>query len=181
SFWPIILTELFRVIEHVFTEAPADGSDDLALLLSACKFLDLLLVLQTQEFQIQQWMFITDTIDAVYRPEDWTPESLLDQLAEMVTNLPEHKTSDGKSKSLQMVSYAVEAEFNAPSTLRRPFLGFVKQIGSIKDLLDFFSRISMVSYESIYGLGAVDWDAVEKGLMAEMFQGGVEEVADGTS
>ncbi|KAG8842667.1 hypothetical protein FRC20_004310, partial [Serendipita sp. 405] len=64
SFWPIILTELFRVIEHVFTETPADGTDDLALLLSACKFLDLLLVLQTQEFQIQQWMFITDTIDA---------------------------------------------------------------------------------------------------------------------
>jgi hypothetical protein len=39
----------------------------------------------------QQWMFVTDTIDAVYRPEDWTPESLLDQLAEMVTDLPEPK------------------------------------------------------------------------------------------
>jgi hypothetical protein len=39
----------------------------------------------------QQWMFVTDTIDAVYRPEDWTPESLLDQLAEMVTDLPEQK------------------------------------------------------------------------------------------
>ncbi|KAG9047301.1 hypothetical protein FS842_000675 [Serendipita sp. 407] len=197
SFWPIILTELFRVIEHVFTETPADGTDDLALLLSACKFLDLLLVLQTQEFQIQQWMFITDTIDAVYRPEDWAPESLLDQLAEMVTNLPEHKVqlfpirmyrsdrrvkaSDGKSKSSQMVSYAIETDFSTPTTLRRPFLGFVKQIGSIRDLLDFFSRISMVSYESIYGLGGVDWDAVEKGLMAEMFQGGVEEIGNGTS
>lgn len=179
SFWPTILTELFRVIEHVFTEIPADGSDELGLLLSACKFLDLLLVLQTQEFQIQQWMFVTDTIDAVYRPEDWTPESLLDQLAEMVTDLHETKTMDGKPK-VQMSTYAVEAEFSAPTTLRRPFLGFVKQIGSIKDLLPFFSQISMSSYEAIYGMGAVDWDAVEKGLMTEMFQGGVEELESTT-
>jgi hypothetical protein len=34
-------------------------------------------------------MFVTDTIDAVYRPEDWSAESLLDQLAEMVADLPE--------------------------------------------------------------------------------------------
>jgi hypothetical protein len=38
-------------------------------------------------------MFVTDTIDAVYRPEDWSPESLLDQLAEMVTDLPETRVS----------------------------------------------------------------------------------------
>jgi hypothetical protein len=38
-----------------------------------------------------QWMFVTDTVDAVYRPEDWSPESLLDQLAELVRDLPEPK------------------------------------------------------------------------------------------
>jgi hypothetical protein len=31
---------------------PADGSEDLPLILSACKCLDLLLVLQTEEFQL---------------------------------------------------------------------------------------------------------------------------------
>lgn len=31
---------------------PSDGSEDLAILLSASKLLDLLLVLQTQEFQM---------------------------------------------------------------------------------------------------------------------------------
>jgi len=41
----------------------------------------------------QQWMFVTDTIDAVYRPEDWSPESLIDQLAEMVADLPEPRVS----------------------------------------------------------------------------------------
>lgn len=36
-------------------------------------------------------MFVTDTVDAVYRPEYWSPESLLDQLAELVRDLPEPK------------------------------------------------------------------------------------------
>lgn len=35
-----------------------------------------------------QWMFITDTVDAVYRPDSWVPEALFDQLADMVRDLP---------------------------------------------------------------------------------------------
>ena len=33
-------------------------------------------------------MFVTDTVDAIYRPDDWIPESLLDQLAEIIGDLP---------------------------------------------------------------------------------------------
>lgn len=35
-----------------------------------------------------QWIFITDTVDAVYPPETFLPEALLDQLAEIVSDLP---------------------------------------------------------------------------------------------
>jgi hypothetical protein len=35
-----------------------------------------------------QWMFITDTVDAVYRPDDWVPDAMLDQLAELAADLP---------------------------------------------------------------------------------------------
>lgn len=35
-----------------------------------------------------QWIFITDTVDAIYRPNDWFPEALLDRLAEVVGDLP---------------------------------------------------------------------------------------------
>ena len=75
SFWPVILTELvricssleqdarldiyvlnillqFRVFEQILVAPPADESDELLLILSACKFLDLLVVLQTEEFQV---------------------------------------------------------------------------------------------------------------------------------
>ena len=41
-----------RVFEQAMTDPPADGSDDLQMILSMCKFVDLLLVLQTVEFQV---------------------------------------------------------------------------------------------------------------------------------
>jgi len=121
SFWPVILTEMvgflplhrfinvnllwqYRIFEQAMTNLPADGSEDLQLILSACKCLDTLLVLQTEEFQMlvlssptfhsftvchsHQCIFITDTIDAVYRPDDWFPEAMMDQLSEIAGSLP---------------------------------------------------------------------------------------------
>jgi hypothetical protein len=32
-------------------------------------------------------MFITDTVDAVYHPDEWSPEALMDKLAEVVAEL----------------------------------------------------------------------------------------------
>ena len=37
-----------------------------------------------------QWMFVTDTTDAAYPPEDFLPESIMDRLSEI---LSEHKHS----------------------------------------------------------------------------------------
>ncbi|KAK0481487.1 hypothetical protein IW261DRAFT_1077469 [Armillaria novae-zelandiae] len=52
------------------SKLPSDGSDGLQLTLSAqCKFFDLLLVLQNDEFQIHQWIFITGTVEAIHRPK----------------------------------------------------------------------------------------------------------------
>ena len=42
-----------------------------------------------------QWIFITDTVDAVYRPDDWHPEAMMDQLSEIVGNLPVPETRVG--------------------------------------------------------------------------------------
>ena len=34
-------------------------------------------------------MFITDTVDALHRPDDWRPESLMDQLAQVTSGIPD--------------------------------------------------------------------------------------------
>ena len=32
-----------------------------------------------------QWVFVTDTVDAVYRPDNWSPDAVMDRLAEVAT------------------------------------------------------------------------------------------------
>jgi len=173
TFWPIILAELVRLFENVILDPPTDNSEDLIVLLAACKFLDLLLVLQTEEFQIHQWMFVTDTVDAIYKPDDWQPESLMDQLAEVVSNLPTQKRGvNGKEDTNRKRSgTTTDATAPAPSTLRKPMLQSLEKITSIRDLQPFFSQVSIATYESVYANSLVDWESVERGLAWEMFEG----------
>lgn len=56
--------------------------------------------------------------------------------------------------------------------MRRPLLRSLRQIDSIRDLVPFFSHVSIASYESVYGSGGnIDWEAVEQGLMDDIFDG----------
>lgn len=56
--------------------------------------------------------------------------------------------------------------------MRRPLLGNLRQIESVRDLVPFFSNVSLSSYESVYASGGnIDWEAVEKSIMDDMFEG----------
>ncbi|KAI0081169.1 hypothetical protein K474DRAFT_1768894 [Panus rudis PR-1116 ss-1] len=167
SFWPTILTELFRLFEQILVAVPPDGSEDLSLILSAAKLLDLILVLQTEEFQIHQWIFITDTVDAIDHPDDWSPHALLDRLSEVVGDLP---AAEDRKQQVDDIPLTTTHSDSRPS--RRPMLLSMRQIESIRDLNHFFSHASIVSYESVYQSGGnVDWDAVEQSLLDDMFDG----------
>ncbi|EIN14374.1 hypothetical protein PUNSTDRAFT_140678 [Punctularia strigosozonata HHB-11173 SS5] len=171
SFWPVILTELYRLFDQLKASVPADGSEELPLVLSACKCLDLLLTLQTQEFQIHQWIFITDTVDAVYRPDGWYPDALLDQLAEIAADLPTTEYRDARSTP-QTVPSPGPATAIDPKLMRRPMLHNLRQIDSIRDLVPFFSSVSIASYESVYASsGTIDWPEVERSILEDMFDG----------
>ncbi|KAI1794036.1 Dopey, N-terminal-domain-containing protein [Ganoderma leucocontextum] len=166
SFWPVILTELYRIFDGILSNPPSDGSEDLGLILSACKLLDLLLVLQTEEFQVHQWIFITDTVDAVYRLDDWSPEALLDQLSEVIGALPIPE-SDPRPPVSHLPTPSAPAR-----QMRRPLLESFRQIDSVRDLVPFFSAASISSYESVYNSGGViDWPAVERSLLEDLFEG----------
>lgn len=52
NFWPVILSELVKVFEGAMDEPPPDGSEELLLVLAACKFLELLLLMQSEDFQM---------------------------------------------------------------------------------------------------------------------------------
>ncbi|SPO39006.1 related to DOP1 - strong similarity to developmental regulatory gene, dopey (dopA) [Pseudozyma flocculosa] len=165
SFWPVIITELMRLFEGMMDELPPDESDQLQLVLSACKFLDLLLVLQTEDFQVHQWMFVTDTVDVVYAPDDWVAESIMDRLATMpptesMTASTQHEDpfsfdspSDLDHATLRGGSSNKKGPGAGAKKRRTPHLNARRHVGRIEELLPFLQRISLDSYEAVYHVG----------------------------
>ena len=120
-------------------------------------------------------MFVTDTVDAIYPPDNWLPQAIMDRLGELV-NSNEKRASDSP-----LIARAPELSSPTPDTSlasrspfetgRRPFL-LARRIDSIGELEPFFSRVSLTAYESIYSHGGkVDIEAVERLLERDIFDG----------
>jgi len=93
SFWPLINTELQSALSSLLPEEDSDYTE--FSLLQACKLLDTLLVIAPDEFQLSEWLFITDTIEAVYHPPNWYPTALTDQVASFSTTTTTTTTTTG--------------------------------------------------------------------------------------
>lgn len=162
SFWPIINSELYDAIASLFS----DGSHDtynIYCVIQACKLLETLLVLAPDDFQSREWLFITDTIDAVYRPPSWEPVALVDELSEDLD-------------SRAGVSHSVVTPLvSSLGSRRKPFLTseIVKGV-SKEDLVNevlrpFFRQLSINSFESVYSMEAPDWQACYDDLLIDTF------------
>ncbi|RMZ82091.1 hypothetical protein DV737_g2156, partial [Chaetothyriales sp. CBS 132003] len=66
TIWPSVNSELRALFEDL--GRTEDAALSTASHLQGAKLLDLLLLLKLEEFQLQEWLFITDTIDAIYPP-----------------------------------------------------------------------------------------------------------------
>lgn len=111
-------------------------------------------------------MFVTDTVDAVYPPDNWLPQAIMDRLGEILA--PARANGEGDAPGTDPAVSQWAASRVQP---RQPLLT-KKRIESISDLQRFFSSVSLAAYESVYHSGGkVDWDAVETGLMGELFDG----------
>ncbi|KAJ1943171.1 hypothetical protein EC988_006304, partial [Linderina pennispora] len=87
NFWPMLLTELMRLCLQQLRREGSEEIDQANLFLAACKFLDLLFILGTDDFLVHQWIFITDTIDALYGSRS-ASYALLDQLSTRLLSMP---------------------------------------------------------------------------------------------
>ena len=163
SLWPIINSELQDVLSSMF---PGESRDtyNIYCVLQACKLLDALLTINPDEFQLQEWLFITDTIDAVYRPSDWDPVAIVDELAEGID------TTSGATYD-NISSFANSTS----SGKRKPLLAMIATREVPKDeLIDrvlrpFFRQLSISAYESTYSMEAPDWEACCDDLLADLF------------
>ena len=163
SLWPTINAELNDAISSAF---PGQSTDtySVSCFLQACKLLDTLLALDLDDFQMQEWLFITDTTDSVYRASNIRPVAMVDELAEEL-----YSTADA--------SYFISSSITNSSHKgrRKPLLtsSITKDLPTDemmeRVLRPFFRQLSIHNFESTYSMDAPDESACFDELMADIF------------
>jgi hypothetical protein len=174
GFWPMINAEL----RAAFTSCLNDDGDDPSSaplynnysLLQAAKLLDVLLLTNPDDFQPQEWIFITDTADAIYRPEGWEPTALIDEVAESMA-----EAMDAPKSAIALSWQQHDDHFPGSGSLQRPWLSG-EQTRAIAEhdvrdglLRPFFGQLSIHVYERTYSLGVPDLEACKDDLVADLF------------
>ncbi|KAI1607962.1 Dopey, N-terminal-domain-containing protein [Exophiala viscosa] len=152
SVWPIVdaeLRDLFTSIQKA-EESTFTGYSQL----QGAKLLDLLLLLKPEEFQLHEWLFVTDTVDAVYPPENFKSAAIADLIAltkgEKEIELP--SVSDDEARRPWLCT-DMSRRMDNPEALLRPF----------------FRQLSIHAFEDTYSLQAVDLEACRSDLLADLF------------
>ena len=165
-FWPVINTELQEAVSSIMPSEQSETYNPHSLL-QACKLLDTLLLTAPDDFQLQEWLFVTDTTDAVYPPDRWEPVALAHEVS--------HSFGSGK---MAPVSHLHDGTTVAPPGFKRPWLMSDSIRDMAKDeiidrvLRPFFDRLSIHAFESTYSMGVPDIRACRDDLLADLFDEG---------
>lgn len=185
--WPIINSELQAAILSVVPTNRDGGKEDkekekynIESVIQACKVLDTLVTLNPDDFQLHEWLFITDTIDAVYRPSSVAATSLSDEVAEALgsvsvsssisidshtqTSHIETSGDGGEIRSLRLDPMLRAVEEDGRTLPELP-----KQVVAARVLRPFFGQLSMLAFEGVYGMGGVDKEGCERSLLRDLF------------
>ncbi|KAL9003007.1 MAG: hypothetical protein Q9188_004088 [Gyalolechia gomerana] len=164
SLWPAITTELHEALSTLYPGRNRDKYN-MHCIVHACKLLDVLVVAAPDDFQMRQWLFVTDSIDAVYRPQDLEPRALVDDLIDDL--------DDASAGTLQ------NATINTPNASqvgsRKPLLNNQVLQGIPKEnLIDrvirpFLRQLSINTFEGTYSMAAFDWQVVYEDLLFDIF------------
>lgn len=171
ALWPVVNAELHAAVASVVAPDHSAASDTYgnAAVAQACKLLDLLVCVAPDDFQLHEWLFVTDTIDAVYRPSSYQPVALVDEVSE--------ELMAGMRQQAEVAAAAHVA--TTTGSQRRPLLG----PGGISDdvsldrrdelvakiLRPFFAQLSIYAFEATYAMAPVDWEGCVQGLVKDLF------------
>ena len=169
--WPITNDSLQSALTSLLPSSVNDKGFGNLSLLQACKLLDLLVILSPDEFQLHEWLYITDTIDAVYGPPESSSSALSDQIAEALA-------SEGVEDSNSLVPPT--PMFNITSSRRRPLIDN-ESIPDTEDLKaiarddfaktvlrPFLSQLSIHAYEGVYSMETPDVGTCRRGLLEDL-------------
>jgi hypothetical protein len=139
-------------------------------LLQACRLLDQLVALRPDEFQLHEWLYVTDTIDAVYRPENWESTALADHVSVTL------RSNDIDDNDAQVQRSAVQSA--APNSSRLLLDSAAIDGGDVKAmdrddfakmvLRPFLGQLSIHAYEDVYSMEPPDSDACRRALLEDL-------------
>ncbi|ODQ82957.1 hypothetical protein BABINDRAFT_31126 [Babjeviella inositovora NRRL Y-12698] len=156
QYWPSIIGAL----QSLFIEVMDGNDDSIDVVLGACKLLDMLIMVAPEEFQLYQWLFITDNADAIYG-DNATTLSLIDRLSKMDMN--------DKTEELEPI---LDVTVNVNSTdldAKRPLLVGVQRVRRLRNLKHFFEGLSIAFYELVYRGGELDVKSCEEDVFSDLF------------
>ncbi len=166
SLWPVVNGELTSALSSLLPNAANKDHYNNHGIIQICKLLDELVVLDPDDFQLIEWLFISDTIDAVYKPSKPPPlVSLTDEVNEILAlaspapTVTPHLNSDpstGEAKMLLLdpMIEACEKEEGADT------LNMTKAELTNRILRPFLGNLALHAFESRYRGGLPDWQGV---------------------
>ncbi|ORX53715.1 hypothetical protein BCR36DRAFT_348582 [Piromyces finnis] len=169
NFWPVIFTELFNLYEKYIDVSMKEDKqytdEELKLLLSSLKFLELLIVLAPQEFQLHQWIFISETCETISNDNalsNLTKLSLMDKLKLIWLK--------GQSKDEEEITMKNNDNVNKneASQTSKKLLITVKQISDKKQINEFVYHISKCIYDSTIQLLPVDNEFIDRVIESDL-------------
>ena len=171
AWWPLLNTEIQKAIASTVSRGGANDMYNGLAAVEACKLLDLLIIISPEDFQLHEWVFITDTIDAVYRPSQWEPVALVDEIAEdMGSSLPlqsPHALNqdaaffDNRRGAAARKSVLLDIKDNVAEMGKEEIVA--------KILRPFFAQLSIHAYEATYSMRMPDVEGCEMALLADLF------------
>lgn len=163
--WPIANGELTVSLSSLLPDASNKEHYNNSGVIQACKLLDELVVLDPDDFQLSEWLFLSDTIDAVYKPSAPSLHlSITDEINELLAQTsasvppPTYNAnvSDEPSRTLILdpLIEALEQEEGAA------VLDMARSELITRVVRPFLGNLAMNAFEARYGGGGADWDGV---------------------
>ncbi|CAI6339107.1 unnamed protein product [Periconia digitata] len=198
SAWPILNAELTSALSSLLPDAPNKDHYTNAGILQACKLLDELVILAPDDFQLLQWLYLSDTIDAVYAPVNVSyPTSLCAEVAEALQQTETPTSLHARNRSLPIIQHPPMASFVATVEGENSAGGAgVKRGSFLESMIDaiereekanvlemtrrelverlvrpFLGGLAMVAFEATYGGGEVDLEIVWASVVKDVWAG----------
>ncbi|ABN66761.2 predicted protein [Scheffersomyces stipitis CBS 6054] len=145
--WTIITQELSSILEPFCGRNSKElrniSDDNLKLLLFGCKLLDQLLLLGYDEFNLNEWLFVSSSPEIIANGTKSNIIALVDRIAN------ESDLFFSKEESIRI---------EQPQGTLLPLLRGITSISSVVNLRQFFESFSLINYERTFGLSEVDID-----------------------